>query len=35
MCVNCCCNVIKLSISSEIWMLSGELLCDLSELNGE
>ena len=30
-CINCCCNVIKLSSSSEIWMVSGELLCDLSE----
>ena len=33
--VNCCCNVIKLSSSSEIWTVSGELLFDLSEVNGE
>ena len=33
--INWGCNVMKLSSSSEIWMVSGELLCDLSELNGE
>ena len=32
---NCCCSVIKLSSSSEISILSVELLFDRSELNGE
>ena len=30
-CINCCCKVIKLSSSWEIWGVSGELLYDLSE----
>ena len=30
-CINCCCKVIKLWSSLEIWGVYGELLYDLSE----